>query len=108
MARTLETVLEIDLNALEHNYRFLRSRLNPETKFLGVVKAFAYGSDAVEIAKKLDHLGVEYLAVAYVKEGVALRDAGIQTPFWYFIPSQQILKNLLHVVLSPVSILQES
>ena len=101
MARTLETVLEIDLNALEHNYRFLRSRLNPETKFLGVVKAFAYGSDAVEIAKKLDHLGVEYLAVAYVKEGVALRDAGIQTPILVLHPQPANFEELIARCLEP-------
>jgi len=101
MARTLETVLEIDLNALEHNYRFLRNRLNPETKFLGVVKAFAYGSDAVEIAKKLEHLGVEYLAVAYVKEGVALRDAGIQTPILVLHPQPANFKELIARCLEP-------
>ena len=101
MARTLETVLEIDLNALEHNYRFLRNRLNPETKFLGVVKAFAYGSDAVEIAKKLEYLGVEYLAVAYVKEGVALRDAGIQTPILVLHPQPANFEELIARCLEP-------
>jgi alanine racemase len=101
MARTLETVLEIDLNALEHNYRFLRNRLNPETKFLGVVKAFAYGSDAVEIAKKLEQIGVEYLAVAYVKEGVALRDAGIQTPILVLHPQPANFEELIARCLEP-------
>jgi alanine racemase len=101
MARTLETVLEIDLNALEHNYRFLRSRLNPETKFLGVVKAFAYGSDAVEIAKKLENLGAEYLAVAYVKEGVALRDAGIQSPILVLHPQSANFEELIARCLEP-------
>jgi len=80
MPETSETILEIDLGALEHNYNYLKSRLLPTTKFLAVVKAFAYGSDAVHIAKKLEALDVDYFAVAYVKEGVALRDAGIKKP----------------------------
>ncbi len=84
MHKAQETVLEIDLRALEHNYRYLKGRLKPKTRFMGVVKAFAYGSDPVTIAKKLEVLGVDYLAVAYVKEGVALREAGIRHPYWCF------------------------
>ena len=101
MPKTLETVLEIDLNALEHNYRLLRNRLKAETKFLGVVKAFAYGSDAVVIAKKLEHLGVEYLAVAYVNEGVALRDAGIQAPILVLHPQPANFEVLIKRCLEP-------
>ena len=80
MSSAQETVLEINLKALEHNYTYLRSKIKQNTKFLGVVKAFAYGSDAVKISQKLVDLGVDYLAVAYTEEGVALRDAGIQIP----------------------------
>ncbi len=101
MPKASETVLEIDLKALEHNYRYLRSRLNPETKFLAVVKAFAYGSDAVAIAKKLEHLEVDYFAVAYVKEGVALRDAGIQTPILVLHPQAANFEELIERCLEP-------
>ncbi len=80
MAKAEETVLEINLSALEHNYRFLKQQIQSETKFLAVVKAFAYGSDAERIALKMDALGVDYFAVAYTKEGVALRNAGISKP----------------------------
>ncbi|HLT51074.1 MAG TPA: alanine racemase, partial [Arenibacter sp.] len=73
MDKVGETVLEIDLRALEHNYNYLRSQIKRETKFLGVVKAFAYGSDSIAIAKKLEVLGADYLAVAYTNEGIALR-----------------------------------
>ena len=93
MAKAGETVLEIDLLALEHNYRFLKSRLDPKTKFLGVVKAFAYGSDSVAIAKKLEALGADYFAVAYVSEGVALREAGIKTRILVLHPLPVSLKK---------------
>ncbi len=86
MAKAKETVLEIDLKALEHNYRHLRSKLLRNTKFLAVVKAFAYGSDPVVIATKLQDLGVDYFAVAYVIEGVQLREAGITKPILVLHP----------------------
>ena len=80
MPRAKETTLELDLVALEHNYKYLKSKLHPSTRFLAVVKAFAYGSDSVIIAKKLEKLDVDYLAVAYAREGKVLREAGIKTP----------------------------
>lgn len=101
MAKATETILEIDLNALEHNYHFLRSRIQPETKFLGVVKAFAYGSDAVKIAKKLEHLGADYLAVAYAQEGVDLRNGGIHLPILVLHPQEANFDNILKFQLEP-------
>ena len=101
MAKATETILEIDLNALEHNYRFLRSRIHPETKFLGVVKAFAYGSDAVKIAKKLEYLGADYLAVAYAQEGVDLRNGGIQLPILVLHPQEANFDNIVAHHLEP-------
>jgi len=101
MPRTLETVLEIDLNALEHNYNYLRSLLKPKTKFLGVVKAYAYGSNANRIAQKLEALGVEYFAVAYVKEGVALRKAGIKKPILVLHPQPINFDELITNCLEP-------
>ncbi|MDT0606387.1 alanine racemase [Croceitalea rosinachiae] len=86
MSNIGETTLEIDLSALEHNFKYFKSKLNPQTKFLGVVKAFAYGTDMVVIAKKLEALGTDYFAVAYVKEGVLLRDAGITSPILVLHP----------------------
>lgn len=80
MPKAQETFLEIDLKALKHNYNYLRSKLKEGTKFLAVVKAFAYGNDANVIANYLQDLNIDYFAVAYASEGVALRKAGINTP----------------------------
>lgn len=71
---------EIDLSNLEHNYRALRALLPAGCRFLGVVKANAYGHGAVPVAKKLEELGAEYLAVAYLAEAEELRQAGITVP----------------------------
>jgi alanine racemase len=101
MPKALETVLEIDLSALTHNFNYLKSKLKPKTKFLAVVKAFAYGSDSVEIAKHLQKLNVDYFAVAYVKEGVTLRDAGVTTPIIVLHPQSVNFKTLIDRCLEP-------
>ncbi len=96
-----ETTLEIDLSALAHNFNYLKKKLAPKTKFLGVVKAFAYGSDMVSIAKKLEALGIDYFAVAYVKEGVLLRDAGITAPILVLHPQPTNFLELIDRCLEP-------
>lgn len=101
MPNTSETVLEIDLRALEHNFNYFRSRVHRSTKFLAVVKAFAYGSEAIGIAKRLEELQVDYFAVAYVKEGVALRNAGIKTPILVLHPQPVHFGLLIDKCLEP-------
>lgn len=101
MAKAHETILEIDLKALKHNFSYLKSKLQPQTKILAVVKAFAYGSDAVEIPKYLETLNVDYFAVAYAYEGVALRDAGIKTPILVLHPQSINFKTLIDRCLEP-------
>ncbi len=101
MDKVGETTLVLDLSALEHNYRYLRSKIAPTTKFMAVVKAFAYGSDMVAIAKKLEGLGVDYFAVAYVGEGVLLRDAGIKTPILVLHPLASNFDDLIDRCLEP-------
>ena len=74
------TWAEISLPNLEHNYRALRALLPEGCRFLGVVKADAYGHGAVPVARKLEELGAEYLAVACLSEARELREAGVLTP----------------------------
>jgi alanine racemase len=101
MPKARETVLEIDLKALKHNFQDLKSKLNSNTKILAVVKAFAYGSDANEVANYLQSLKVDYFAVAYVSEGVALRDAGVETPILVLHPQAINFKTLIERCLEP-------
>lgn len=101
MSKVSETVLELNLNALEHNYNFLRSKLQSKTKFLAVVKAYAYGSDSIKIAHKLETLGVDYLAVAYVKEGIDLRKSGIKIPILVLHPQAINFDSLIEHCLEP-------
>ncbi|OMP32393.1 alanine racemase [Mangrovimonas sp. DI 80] len=101
MPKAQETTLEIDLKALKHNYNYLKSKLQPDTKFLAVVKAYSYGHDANVIAKYLQELDVDYFAVAYTNEGVALRDAGITKRILVLHPQPAHFKQLIERCLEP-------
>ena len=72
----MRTWAEINLGNLEHNYRALRALLPPGCRFLGVIKADAYGHGAIQVARRLESLGAEYLATACLREAMELRDAG--------------------------------
>lgn len=96
-----ETVLQISRKALAHNYAFLRSKLKGETRLLAVVKAYAYGSDAVAIAKELELLGADYLAVAFTDEGIYLRKHGIKLPILVFHPQPSGLEEIIRFNLEP-------
>ncbi len=76
---TARTWAEVSLGNLEHNYRDLRA-CAPDSRFLGTVKANAYGHGAVPIARRLVELGTDYLAVACLDEAAQLRKAGITAP----------------------------
>jgi len=72
--------LTVDLTALRHNYLQVRKRLSPGVKLLGVVKADAYGHGLVPAARALAAAGAEYLGVASLEEGLALRQEGFELP----------------------------
>ncbi|AMC12238.1 alanine racemase [Lutibacter profundi] len=94
------TVLEIDLNAVKINLNYFKSKLYKKTKIVVVVKAFGYGSDAVEIAKFLEN-SVDYFAVAYLNEGVTLRKGGIKTPILVLHPQKCNLEKIIEHRLEP-------
>lgn len=76
----MRTWAEIDLAALEHNYRALQALASQGCRFLGLCKADAYGHGALPVAQKLQQLGADMLAVACVDEAAQLRRGGITLP----------------------------
>lgn len=70
---------EVDYGAIAHNVREIR-RLSGDTKILGIVKADAYGHDALLCARALRQAGVDFFGVACLEEGKALRKGGIEEP----------------------------
>ncbi len=74
------TWAEIHLDHIAHNVQAMREKLPASCRFLGVVKANAYGHGAIRVAKKLEEIGCEYLAVACIDEAIELREAGVRAP----------------------------
>lgn len=72
--------VETDLKAVSHNIRAIKSLMKPETLFMAVVKANAYGHGAVRVAKAALESGADRLGVALIEEGLELRGAGITAP----------------------------
>ena len=96
-----ETVLEINLNAIVHNLNYFRSKINPDTKIMAMVKAFSYGSGSFEIANILQFHRVGFLAVAYADEGIELRKAGITMPIMVMNPEEQSYDAMIQYNLEP-------
>lgn len=96
-----DTVLEINLNKLTDNINYYKSLIGKETKIMCMVKAMGYGSGSSEIAKTLQHIGVNYLAVAYADEGVELRNAQIQLPIMVMSPEEDSLEDIINFNLEP-------
>lgn len=96
-----ETVLEINLNAVIHNFNLFKSRLKPETRLMVMVKAFSYGSGSFEIANTLQFHRADYLAVAYADEGVELRKSGITLPIMVMNPEEQSFDAMISYRLEP-------
>lgn len=96
-----ETLLEVNLNALIDNFNYFRSRLNPGTKIMSMVKAFAYGSGSIEVARTLQHHHCDYLAVAVADEGAELRREGIRIPIVVMNPEQGSFGTIFDHTLEP-------
>ena len=96
-----QTIMSIDLSALTHNLNVFRAELKPGVKTMAMVKAFAYGSGSYEIASQLQYAGVDYLAVAYTDEGIALRKTGIKMPVMVMSPDDTSFDRMIAWKLEP-------
>lgn len=99
--KTHQTRLETDLNAMVHNLNHFRSLLNEGVLTMVMVKALSYGSGNIEIAKLLQYHQVDYLAVAFIDEGVELRKAGIHLPIMVLNPDPSGFGPMLDYSLEP-------
>ena len=96
-----ETVLEINLTALAHNVKQIQNAIGSTTKLMAVVKAFSYGNGSAEVARTLAAVKTDYLAVAYVDEGVELRRAGIHLPIMVMSPDEAGFEAMVAYGLEP-------
>ncbi|HYE90355.1 MAG TPA: alanine racemase [Terriglobales bacterium] len=73
------TYLEVDLDRLAENYRMIAGHVAP-ARVMPILKANAYGHGLVEVARKLEAIGAPYVGVAYLEEGLRLREHGVRMP----------------------------
>ena len=99
------TWAEIDLDALAHNYHKLRERIGADVKFLGVVKADAYGHGSVQVSHLLQELGADYLAVSSIDEAVELRLNDVTMPILILghTPKEQVSRLIEYHITQAVS-----
>lgn len=88
------TVLEIDLEAIRHNLNHYRALLAPRVRTMAMVKAFGYGTGALELSRLFAHEQVNYLGVAYADEGIELRQNGITLPILVMNPEPVPVETL--------------
>ena len=96
-----DTVFEVNLNKLIDNVNYYRSLIKPEVKLMCMVKAMGYGSGSTEISKTLQHIGVDYLAVAYADEGVELRQSKVNLPIMVMNPEVDAFEDIINYQLEP-------
>ena len=95
------TILEVNLNALVHNLNIYKSFLPKKTGIIAMVKAYSYGSGSVEVAHLLQSEKVDYLAVAYLDEGIKLRKSGVSMPIMVLNPDVGEFPQMAHYNLEP-------
>ena len=79
--------IEVNLTAIENNYRAINKLVGEETALIAILKANAYGHGAVEVARALAEVGAPTLAVTRLEEAIPIRAAGILTPILLLSPA---------------------
>jgi alanine racemase len=101
------TWAEINLDNLAFNFQSVKNFVGRNIKYMAVVKADAYGHDAIQCACRLEAEGIDWFGVALPEEGVELREAGIKNPilclggFWAG-QGKLLLDNNLTPVIYPI------
>jgi alanine racemase len=93
--------LEVNLTAISNNLKQYQQLLQPNVKLMAMVKAFSYGSGSYEIASLLQFHHIDYLAVAFADEGIALRKSGISLPIMVMSPAPNTFDALIQYDLEP-------
>tara|TARA_R110001592_G_scaffold363311_1_gene683658 strand:- start:3507 stop:4604 length:1098 start_codon:yes stop_codon:yes gene_type:complete len=93
----------VDLNKLEQNIKSLMASAGNKD-MCAIIKANAYGHGAVNIAHKLETMGIKYIAVATLVEAIELRKKSIQIPNVLVFQTKlhQNKQNLIDNQITPV------
>ncbi len=102
-AQNHQSVLEVNLTALDANVRFYRSKLRKGVRLMAMVKASGYGCGGAEVAYELERIkAADYLTVAFADEGVALRQKGVRLPIMVVTPEAEALEKMRSYGLEPM------
>jgi alanine racemase len=82
-----QTHARVHLGNIKYNIEGIRKSVSADRKILIAVKANGYGHGAVEVSRMAEKIGVDWLGVATVPEGIQLRNAGIRLPIFKFSPT---------------------
>ena len=97
-----QSVLKVNLSALDENVRYFKSQLKPDTLLMGMVKASSYGCGGSEVARQLQQSLADYLTVAFADEGITLRNNGITLPIMVVTLEADALEKMQEYNLEPV------
>ncbi len=99
----------INLAVIQSNIEEIREKIGKDVRLMVMVKALAYGTDDVRIAKFLKSCGIDILGVSYVDEGVLIRQAGVTQSIFVLNAAEyeaaKAVKWDLEVAVSELSIL---
>ena len=96
---------EINLDTLKSNYQIIKEKIGKDVKFLGVVKADAYGHGSINVAKTLEEIGADYLAVSSIDEAMELRVNNIKMPILILghTPKEQVSRLIEYDITQAVT-----
>lgn len=100
-AQVHQTVLETNFSSIEHNLNFYRSKLQPDTMIMAIIKAEAYGTGSIPLSKFLSEKKINYLGVALIDEAIKIRNAGVTTPIMVLNVQENSLEKLWEFKLEP-------
>ena len=99
------TWAEVNLDAIAYNYKAIRKHIGNDVKFLGVVKADAYGHGSVQVGGLLQELGADYLAVSSIDEAMELRLNDITMPILILghTPKEQVSRLIKYNITQAIT-----
>lgn len=99
------TWANINLDAIAYNYKTIKEHIGEEVKFLGVVKADAYGHGSIRVGKLLQELGANYLAVSSIDEALELRVNDVTMPILILghTPKEQVERLIKYNITQAVT-----
>lgn len=100
-ARKHSTFVEISLSALKHNLKFWKKRVPKSVQIMAMVKASSYGSELTKVGDFLDNQNINYLGVAYVDEGVELRESGVKLPIMVLNSERSTFDDCIQYKIEP-------